>query len=199
MMERGAMNLALPFVPNPASKSNSSSCRPISSMCRGARFTLALCGMCFKISGLNLLNCAKIFGWAVAYYAGGGLLSAIFSAVALLGWLLTPEACLWLILGFPLLFAFVAVYHGCTGKWPRTNYYFRQTSLTVLWALAFYLGYFVLYGLLIFFGVPLGLGEPLLPLIFFSPLAGGWAGSLCWRGRLPGTRKQPKPETPPVD
>lgn len=86
--------------------------------------------------------------------------------------LLSPEGTLWLITGFPLLFAFVAVYHGCTGKWALANYRLRQTSLTVLWALAFYLGYIALLCLLAL-GVPQGWGEPLLILIYFSPFAGG--------------------------
>ena len=120
------------------------------------------------------------------------------SAPLLLGWLLTPEAYLWLIIGFPLLFAFVAVYYGCTGKWAQVNFYLRQTSLTVLWALAFYLGHIALVWLLAL-GAPQGWVEPLFPLIFFAPLAGGLAGSLCWRGKLPGTRKELEPKEPPVD
>jgi hypothetical protein len=120
------------------------------------------------------------------------------SVFLLLGWLLPPEAYLWVIIGFPLLFAFVAVYHGCTGKWARATYYLRQTSLTALWALAFHLGYIALVFLLAM-GVPREWGEALLPLIYFCPLAGGLAGSLCWRGKLPGTRKEFEPKDPPVD
>jgi hypothetical protein len=92
----------------------------------------------------------------------------------------------------------VAVYHGCTGKWALANYRLRQSSLMVLWVVAFYLGFIILLFLLAF-GAPTGWGEPFLALIYLSPLAGGWAGSLCWRGKLPGTDKQFTPGERPAD
>lgn len=46
----------------------------------------------------------------------------------------------------------------------------------VFWVIAFYLS-FILLLLLIALGAPAGWGESIIALIFFSPLAGGWAGS----------------------
>lgn len=148
---------------------------------------------------LDLRKWARIFGWAVAYYVGGGLLFVLISAFFLLApQIVSAEVYLPLIIGFPLLFAFVAVYHGCTGNWAFANEYLRQSSLMVLWVIAFYFGFIVLV-LLVAAGAPPEWDAFLLTLVIFSPLAGGWAGSLCWRGKLPGTRKEQEPEEPPAD
>ncbi|MEK7952042.1 hypothetical protein [Luteolibacter soli] len=118
---------------------------------------------------------------------------------ALLGpQILPPEVYHWFITGLPLLFSFIAVYHGCTGKWALANYYLRQTSMTVLWSVAFYFG-FIGFVVLMTLGVPLAWRDSFIPLIALSPLAGGWAGSLCWRGKLPGTGKETKPAASPID
>jgi hypothetical protein len=87
-----------------------------------------------------------------------------------------------------LLFASVAVFHGCTGKLVRINDALRRTAVLVLWVLAFYVGAIALAGLstLIF---PQGILAVILSLA--SVLAGALAGSLCMRGKLPGTRSEP--------
>ena len=55
-----------------------------------------------------------------------------------------------------------------------------------LWVLAFYLGTQAV-ALLGAVAMPENWGDPWGFLIFLAPFAGGLAGSLCWRGKLPGS------------
>lgn len=136
---------------------------------------------------MNSRGLAKTFGWALAYFVGGGLLFLI-SVALLIAWTGLPELTDLprnIMLGTPLLFSCAAVYHEFTGKLPRTNHVLRTTALFVLWPLAFYFVTLVLVVLTLC--IP-NLGSTFGILIFAPALAGGAAGSLCWRGKLPGTR-----------
>lgn len=139
---------------------------------------------------MNSRRLAKIIGWAFAHFVGGGLFFLICAAllIAWSGRTEPPEFVRNLMVGTPLLFSCVAVYHELTGKLTRTNHALRTIALFVLWPLSFY---FVTLGLVVLMLTIPSLGSAFGILIFAPALAGGTAGSLCWRGKLPGTRAIP--------
>jgi uncharacterized membrane protein (GlpM family) len=144
---------------------------------------------------MNSRRIAKAIGWALAYYLGSGLLFLVCAGF-LLAFVRLPEppdTVRNLMLGIPLLFPFVAVFHEFTGKLPRTNHALRTTALFVLWPLSFY---FVTLALVSLVLILPNLGSDFGVLIFAPALVGGFAGSLCWRGKLPGTRAI-RPSHPP--
>lgn len=112
-----------------------------------------------------------------------------------IGHLLSLQGLLWFYFGVPALFALVSIFHDCTGKLAKTTHALRRGSIFAFWSFAFYLATL----LLAFLGFVIPHAGLLAFLIPLAPFVGGLAGSLCWRGKLPGTRKEPKPEEPPTD
>ena len=88
-----------------------------------------------------------------------------------------------------MIFSFVAVLHAYTGRWARLDDTLRRCSVLILWVVAFYLGTLGLAALAACV-LPSGLAALM---VFASIPAGGFAGWLCLRGKLPGSRKPPPP------